>query len=301
MATNNRFLRLIHALQNKYRQQVYDALEAQIDAFIANGSVPTKPIAVVLRRIYEEGGMSNALYVRKQVKRQVAKGIEDPSERIRWMINEYYRQNLLSQAVQPITDTTRKQIEQVLQQANAEGWGADKTAAKLKNSPITKTRAELIVRTETMRAANAGAMIGAIDMGIVVSKQWISTQDNRTRRIPRDQYDHLHMKGKTVGFTDSFIIPSTKTIDAMQYPGDPSGSAGNVCNCRCTVAFVPVRDAQGRPIPISNSLPSDAPRRAYVQPQMLSVSNVFIDLLSRVSTMIITQAVIDELVGSIEG
>lgn len=300
MATNSRFLRLIHALQNKYRQQVRDALEEQINTFIADGTVPTKPIARVLRKIYEDGGVANALYVRKQVKRQLRKGMEDASDRIVWMINEYYRQNLLSQAVQPITATTRKQIEQVLQEANANGWGADKTASMLRNSDITKVRAELIVRTETMRAANAGAMIGAIDMGVLVNKQWISTQDIRTRRIPRNQYDHLHMKGKTVGFAEDFIIPSTKTIDAMQYPGDPNGSAGNVCNCRCTVAFIPVRDAQGRPIPIGNTLPNDAPQRQYGNPQGMSISNVFVELLSRVSTMVITQAVIDELIGEIE-
>lgn len=300
MANNKRFLRLIHKLQSKYRPAVYDALEAQIQGWIDTGVVPTKPIAAVLRRIYEEGGMANGLYVRQQVKRQIAKGIDDPADRIRWMINEYYRQNLLSQAVAPITATTRKQIEIVMQQANAEGWGADRTARALKGSPITKQRAELIVRTETMRAANAGAMIGAIDMGVVVSKQWISTQDNRTRRIPRDQYDHLHMMNKTVGFTDEFIVPSTKTIDAMQYPGDPNGSAGNVCNCRCTVAFVPVRDAMGRPIPISNTMPSDAPQRPYGQPQGMSIGNVFVDLVSRVSGIIITQALIDELIGVIE-
>ena len=300
MPTNTRFLRLIHKVQNMYRADVRKALEEQIQTWIDTGIVPTLPITKVLRKLYETAGVENGRYVRQQLKRNISKGIDDPSDRIRWMMNEYYRLNLLDQAVIPITNTTKRFIEQVLQEANEGGWGADRTSAALKNTDLTKMRAELIVRTETMKAANAGAMIGAIDMGILVNKQWISTQDIRTRRIPRDQYDHLHMSKKVVGFTDDFIVPSTKTIDAMSYPGDPSGSAGNVCNCRCTVAFIPVRDANGRLIPIGNQLPKDAPNVAYGQPIPQSASNVFIDILSRVSNLIITQSIINDLIGIIE-
>jgi hypothetical protein len=55
----------------------------------------------------------------------------------------------------------------------------------------------------------------------------------------------------SVPYDGFFIIPSTKTIDAMQFPGDPNASAGNLCNCRCTVVFEPVRDRQGALIPLS--------------------------------------------------
>lgn len=216
------------------------------------------------------------------------KANDTPGQRIRWMINEYYRLYLLDQAVLPITATTKRQIENVLQIANQNGWGVKKTVSALKNTDITKQRAELIVRTETMKAANAGAMVGAAELGFAVQKEWVSTLDNRTRRIPRDQYDHLHMNGVRVGFTERFIVPSTKTIDAMLYPGDPAGAAGNVCNCRCTVAFIPIRDSQGKPIPVEKYNPTG------------STGNVFVELGLRASQVIITTAVIDELIRQIE-
>lgn len=290
-----RFLRLIKRVQNIYREPIYEAIRAQINFFADSyqpGDVPThlptKPLIKALRGLYETAGVENATYVRKQLKRQLMKAAGGPGDRIRWMINEYYRQNLLNQAVVPITNTTRKQIEEVLQQANEGGWGADETVRALKNTDITKQRAELIVRTETMKAANASAMLGAAELGFAVQKEWLSAQDNRTRRIPRDQYDHLHMRGIRVGFTEPFIVPSTKTIDAMQYPGDPNGSAGNVCACRCTMAFIPIRDSAGRPIPLSKYSPQG------------TTGNIFIQIAQAAAQGLINTALVQALIDQIE-
>jgi len=288
-----RFLKLITAVQDKYREAVYRAIRDQINYFAdnyANGitvtDLPKLPLIKALRKIYEDAGVQNAVYVRQQIRRTLRKGFDSPTEKLQWMVNEYYRQNLLSQAVTPITNTTRKQIEQVLQQANAEGWGIKKTVQALKKTDITRARAELIVRTETMKAANAGAMLSAAELDIAVNKKWISANDNRTRRIPRDQYDHLHMNGREVGYNEGFVVPSTKTIDLMQYPGDPTASAGNVCNCRCTVAFVPLRDALGQPIPMSR-----------VAPQ---AGNQFLRIATLAASFSISNMLISELISSIE-
>ena len=293
-SNQKRFLKLITSVQDAYRNAVYLALQAQISYFADNYAegitvtdLPTKPLTKVLRALYESAGLQNALYVRQQIKRQARKAAPtDPIEKLRWMTNEYYRQNLLTQAVAPITKTTKKQIEMILQQANAEGWGVKKTVAALKSSDITRSRAELIVRTETMKAANAGAMLSAAEMDIAVQKKWISANDSRTRRIPRDQYDHLHMSGRTVNYADYFIVPSTKSIDAMQYPGDPVGSAGNVCNCRCTVAFVPIRDGAGNIVPMSQTMPT--------------AGNQFLRIATLAASFSIGNALINELISSIE-
>ena len=293
-SNQKRFLKLITSVQDAYRNAVYLALQAQINYFADNyeegrtvTDLPTKPLTKVLRALYESAGLQNALYVRQQIKRQARKAAPtDPIEKLRWMTNEYYRQNLLTQAVAPITKTTKKQIEMILQQANAEGWGVKKTVAALKGSDITRSRAELIVRTETMKAANAGAMLSAAEMDIAVQKKWISANDSRTRRIPRDQYDHLHMSGRTVNYADYFIVPSTKSIDAMQYPGDPVASAGNVCNCRCTVAFVPIRDGAGNLVPMSQTMPT--------------AGNQFLRIATLAASFSIGNALINELISSIE-
>ena len=84
-----------------------------------------------------------------------------------------------------------------------------------------------------------------VDM--LCKKVWISVQDSRTRRRPKDKYDHLHMEGIRVDAKDSFIVSG----EEMMYPGDPKGSEGNVINCRCAVAQVPKRDADGNLIRVN--------------------------------------------------
>ena len=65
-------------------------------------------------------------------------------------------------------------------------------------------------------------------------KEWISTLDDRTRE------SHLQMDGVIADIDSTFEVENLTDggIDNMLYPLDPNGSAGNVCNCRCTVAPV---------------------------------------------------------------
>jgi hypothetical protein len=204
--SQKRFLKLITAVQDAYRNRIYEALRAQINYFADNWAegvtvteLPTKKLNQALRGIYESAGLQNALYVQKQIKRNIRKATPlDPIEKLRWMTNEYYRQNLL----------------------------------------------------------------------------------------PRDQYDHLHMNAREVGYNELFIVPSTKSIDAMQYPGDPTASAGNVCNCRCTVAFVPVRDGAGNLIPMSRVMPS--------------AGNQFLRIATTAASFTISNLLINELIAAIE-
>ena len=103
-------------------------------------------------------------------------------------------------------------------------------------------QAERIARTETTAAANYSAVQAGDSTTFVMEKVWISGLDERTRTTPPDKYDHRHMNGKTVKPNDNFV---TSRGELLEYPGDPKGSAGNVVNCRCTVAFRAVRDSEG--------------------------------------------------------
>ena len=262
-----RFLSFLKAIQDKYRNAVRDAIESQIDYYIKTKSLdlPKKEITKALLGLHFDCAYPMAVQERANIKRAINRKAEEPFNRLEWMVNEYFRKELLSKAVIPITNTTRKQIEMVMTQAAVEGWGVDKTVRELKNSDITKNRAELIVRTESTKAANAGKMLGAADMGVAVEKQWVSATDIRTRRIPRDQYDHLHMNGKRVPYDSGFIVPSTRSIDLMLYPGDPQGAAGNVCNCRCTVVFIPIRDAVGQVVPLRQTMQGGGVGNIFMQ------------------------------------
>ena len=67
------------------------------------------------------------------------------------------------------------------------------------------------------------------------SKVWLATEDQRTRP------EHLAVDGQKVGITQPFIVWG----EGLQFPGDPSGRADNVIQCRCSMAYEFADDADG--------------------------------------------------------
>lgn len=86
-----------------------------------------------------------------------------------------------------------------------------------------EVRAERIARTETTGAFNAGAQQAYAEEGAGV-KQWLATPDDRTRE------EHLEASGQCVPADQPFDVGGF----SLQFPGDPSGPAELVVNCRCT-------------------------------------------------------------------
>lgn len=94
----------------------------------------------------------------------------------------------------------------------------------------SESRARTIARTTVVGSAN-GATHDAYEtvqekIG-PLAKEWIATSDERTRDT------HWEADGQTVGYDEPFEVGD----DLLQYPGDPSGSAEEVINCRCAVAY----------------------------------------------------------------
>lgn len=140
-----------------------------------------------------------------------------------------------------ITETTRRQVKEVLAEA-AQNRLSVRDAAKLIRKRLggqfSRNRALLIARTETTSAANHGQYITAKNAGIDLEKLWLVRIDGRQRDW------HADMKGKKVGLAEEFTVGWTK----MLYPGDPKGGASNLCNCRCTCAYIPKES-----VPVSQS------------------------------------------------
>ena len=107
-----------------------------------------------------------------------------------------------------------------------------------KSQAFYKWQALRIARTETTSASNFSAMKTAQNSDLLLDKIWISVQDDRTRITP---FDHLDMNNVKQELNKPFFVGG----ENIQYPGDTKASAGNVVNCRCTVAFVPRRDRDG--------------------------------------------------------
>ncbi len=164
-------------------------------------------------------------------------------------ILDFFNKYLLNKVVLPISETTRLQILDVLNQAAKNGWGAEKTARFLESPEFALWRARLIVRTESNKAMNYGQQLGESKSVWESQKRWIDAKDSRERA------SHLAVGGTQIDFNERWHVPIYRSvkgiqiqegIDLMSGPGDPHASAGNVCNCRCTIAFAAKRDENGR-------------------------------------------------------
>lgn len=232
-------------LLRKHDPLVKTALDGMIEAgteqYEQSGSIqqlPTEGMTVALTELHIDAGVRWARYTDKDIKRKIGQknaAIDNYNAYMREYLNRY----LLDRSVKPIEETQRRIMAAIIAQGVEEGIGTNKIAARLRELTANTARAKLIVRTETGRAMNSGAMFAAANSNVVVNKVWDSAQNKRTRRIPRDQTDHLRMDGVAVPYDAPFFVPGMRGFEAMMYPCDPQGSAMNVCNCRCAVSFQP--------------------------------------------------------------
>jgi len=131
---------------------------------------------------------------------------------------------------------TQDGIRAVAERAIIEGWGIREFQNNLFDLyQISERRAELIGRTEIIRASNAGSLMGAQETGFPMQKFWLATRDNRTRGLdPKDIFDHYSMdEDKGIPLDQAFNVSG----EQLQHPGDRAGSPGNTINCRCTMTY----------------------------------------------------------------
>ena len=129
----------------------------------------------------------------------------------------------------------KSQINGAIESAIIQGKSIDHISDDLQKRMESVNRSSAIrtARTATTCAQNAGnldSFYKAQEMGIATEKQWVCTQDDRTRE------SHLELDGEHVPLDEEFS-------NGLQYPGDPSGDPSEVYNCRCTmIAYFPETD-----------------------------------------------------------
>jgi len=132
-----------------------------------------------------------------------------------------------------ITGVTMSMIQQRLSRLEEMDKSVDQIATDIREvvPSLSKYRSMMIARTESHSAYNAGHHAAAQASGLQLRREWISAVDERTRE---NGFDHVAADGEIVGKREEF----RNTGEAMRYPGDPAGSAGNVIHCRCGVADI---------------------------------------------------------------
>jgi len=153
----------------------------------------------------------------------------------------------------PICDTSERALSEMLQQAQREGWSIDKLhnrvdqlfrqwmtgdlTAEMREWIETRTpayRIENIVRTEAMRALNAGSQRLFQAWG-ATHKEWLATMDARTRETHMQAWAD-YAEGGTIGpipIDQPFIVAGYE----LMHPLDTSMGAdlSEICNCRCVM------------------------------------------------------------------
>ena len=119
-----------------------------------------------------------------------------------------------------------KKINAETLQGILQGESMDKIAKRMMNvQEMNKTQAIRSARTIVTGAENKGrqdSYARAEADGIILQKEWIATNDGRTR--------HSH------AMLDGAIVDQDKKFDnGLMYPGDPNGRPEEVYNCRCTL------------------------------------------------------------------
>lgn len=237
-----RFHRFQKRYEAIYTSKIKKALQSNVTQYLKNqniNDVTSAPMHFVLTDLYKTTGKTWAAYTNSTLpKKRKARMPMGFSERIVELMRIHFGLDLLNHS-EGITDKTKEIIEKILGNASELGLSFDETVRMLRESTeLGTTRARTIARTETVGAANGASMINAMETGLELNKVWISAKDNRTRRTPRDEFDHLHMDGITIAHNDLFKVHGKENDDLLQYPGDRRSGAdpGNIVNCRCCIA-----------------------------------------------------------------
>lgn len=127
--------------------------------------------------------------------------------------------------------TTQKLVSKQLREGLDKGESLDKLTKRLKKIlGSNRARAQRIARTQTAGSVSSGRQTGMVHAG-VDRKGWLSARDKIVRPAHKAAED---IYGKGIPVNQTFFVDG----ESLMYPGDPSGSAGNIANCRCmTIAL----------------------------------------------------------------
>lgn len=101
---------------------------------------------------------------------------------------------------------------------------------------VSQARANVIARTEIIGASNAGSIQQVRVTGLVGTKEWLATNDERTRCT------HRAADGQTVDLDGKFTLGGELEcgdfgVALLDRPGDPLAPPSEIIQCRCSVAY----------------------------------------------------------------
>jgi hypothetical protein len=242
-------------LQPKYERKAYRIVQKHIKSILSGipysnaslgtyewlieGNITYEQVHAMFKELYTVIGLDYGNRINKDLEKVKKANV---------LFNEYLLREILlflsSEGGVKITSVRETLIADIIKSIK-ETLGINGTVIDLQNAiynlirksqTFYKWQALRIARTETTSASGLSALKTAENSDLEMSKSWISVLDNRTR------LDHKIEDGQSVDLDKPFIMASGAKLD---YPGDTKAPANEVINCRCTIAFIPKRDANG--------------------------------------------------------
>lgn len=194
------------------------------------------PALAAMEKIFEEAGLAELLLdivgdsaeasgKKLRVGLRAAQPIEFAFDRTNPKAVEWAARHA-GELIDGLSKRTRDQIRELVEDAFLKQFDVDELADRIAGLIGDETRAEVLARTETMRASNEGQIQlwdQAVESGLLTGdekKEWIVTPDDRLCPICEP------MDGVIVGLGDDFNVGGDRIDGPPAHP-----------NCRCTVAL----------------------------------------------------------------
>jgi hypothetical protein len=139
---------------------------------------------------------------------------------------------------------TQTLVVEKIRRGMARGQSREELIQQLRNETrsISEARARVIVDNEAHTLSQYASQQLAQQSQKLLVKIWNTAQDNLVRGSNLSgtvsQFNHRVMQGVTRPLMAPFLIPmSFGGAEALMFPHDPSGSAGNVISCRCIQTY----------------------------------------------------------------
>ena len=221
-----------------------------IESFVSEGQTnfallfDDKDLLKIYRDIYTDIGLRFAKWYARNNDKYLTKGV-NPNQYVDQWTNKFasFGSAVGAQRVTLVSGTAKKTLigitQQLMRDPEFMSLG-NQQKGRILNSQFSRysnNQAERLVRTEATAAANFATMESATTIfpGAQMRKEWIASFDDRTRSTHSEAGS-----SDPIPYNDPFMVGGS----FLMYPGDPSGPAAEVINCRCSVAPFPIKAAQ---------------------------------------------------------
>ncbi len=204
----------------------------------------TSDIIKIYRDLYEDIGLQFAKWYARNFDKYIKKGV-NPNQFIDQWANTFAALGSAvgAERVTLVSGTAKKTLVKVTQNLltdiDFQNTGIEEKTRILRSqfNKYSTFQAQRLVRTEATNAANFATIKSAetIFPAEDLQKEWIASFDDRTRSTHAEAG-----ASEPIPQNEPFMVGGA----LMMYPGDPSGPASEVINCRCSIAVFPKETAQ---------------------------------------------------------